>query len=378
MKNIFKFSFIIFTFALSASFLISTLAIDLKLKNFNETLIGFSLSFFGIGVIIAAFAHNVIREKFNVYYTLLASIIIQFLFISLLFFQFNIPTIVVITFVLGFTNHINFMSIETYISSEYKKKSGFYISLFWSSAGLGAISGSLIIAINGVNFISYLIALFLVIFQFTPTLLAKSSVLKIVLENIKFSLSFEIIYNIKFILLCVFLLGINDAGWSSLYPSYLIEKGFTDKDVGKINFIAGTLVLITYPFVGKLIDKLNKTLLLNSFCLLGIVGLSIFYFLDNFISIIVFTSIFYLSIGSIFLINFNIINTNLKNKLIVFGIAGYSISENIGSFIGPNLVGNILNFDINYFLVIFIVVFIMIFLIFNILHKKFDGGLSGT
>ena len=44
--------------------------------------------------------------------------------------------------------------------------------------------------------------------------------------------------NIKFILLCVFLLGVSDAGWNSLFPSYLIEKGFTDKDVGQINFIS--------------------------------------------------------------------------------------------------------------------------------------------
>ena len=32
MKNIYKFSFIIFSFALASSFLISTFAIDLKLK----------------------------------------------------------------------------------------------------------------------------------------------------------------------------------------------------------------------------------------------------------------------------------------------------------------------------------------------------------
>ena len=61
MKNIYKFFFIIFSFALASSFLISTFAIDLKLKNFNEILIGFSLSFFGLGVVIASLIHNIIR-----------------------------------------------------------------------------------------------------------------------------------------------------------------------------------------------------------------------------------------------------------------------------------------------------------------------------
>ena len=160
--------------------------------------------------------------------------------------------------------------------------------------------------------------------------------------------------------------------------SYLIEKGFTDKDVGEINFIAGTLVLIIYPFVGKLIDKTNKVILLNSFCFLSFSGLSIFYFTESYLSIIIFTAIFYLSIGSIFLINFNIINSNLKNNLIVFGVASYSISENIGSFLGPNIVGGLISYEINYFLFIFIFVFLLIFLIFNFFAKKVNGGLSGT
>ena len=370
MKNILKYSFIVFSFALGSSFLISTLAIDLKLKNFNETLIGFSLSFFGLGVVVASITHNIIREKFNLFFTLISSVIIQILIILLIFFYFKILIILLITFVLGFTNHINFLTIETYISSQYKKNSGFYISLFWSSGGLGAILGSLIIAINGVNIISYSIALILIIFQFVPILIAKSSVMNIIIENVKFSLSYKVINNIKFILLCVFLLGVSDAGWSSLFPSYLIEKGFTDKDVGQINFIAGTLVLIIYPFVGKLIDKTNKVILLNSFCFLSFSGLSIFYFTESYFSIIFFTAIFYLSIGSIFLINFNIINSNLKNNLIVFGVASYSISENIGSFLGPNIVGGIISYEINYFLFIFIFVFLLIFLIFNFVQKK--------
>ena len=110
-----------------------------------------------------------------------------------------------------------------------------------------------------------------------PILIAKSSVMNIIIENVKFSLSYKVINNIKFILLCVFLLGVSDAGWSSLFPSYLIEKGFTDKDVGEINFIAGTLVLVVYPFVGKLIDKTNKVVLLNFFCFLPHTSLQLLY-----------------------------------------------------------------------------------------------------
>ncbi len=369
MRNILKYSFIIFSFALASSFLMSTFAIDLKLKNFNETFIGFALSFFGLGVVVACFVHNIIREKFNLYFTLISSVIIQFLFTFLIFFYFKILIILVISFILGFTNHINFLTIETHISSKYKIHSGFYISLFWSSAGLGAILGSLIIAINGVNIISYFIALSLMTFQFIPIFFAKSNVMNIIIENVKFSLSYKVINNIKFILLCVFLLGISDAGWSSLFPAFLIEKEFGDQDIGQINFFAGSIALIIYPLVGKLIDKFNKMIILNSFIFLSIIGLSIFYILENYYIIVFLTSLFYLSIGSIFLINFNIINSNLKNNLIVFGVASYSISENIGSFLGPNIIGSLISFNIDYFLIFFICIFFMIFCIFNFLQK---------
>ena len=74
MRNIINYSTIIFSFALAASFLSSTLAIDLKLKNYNESLIGFSLSFFALGVIVSSFLHNIIREKYSLFFTFIFSI----------------------------------------------------------------------------------------------------------------------------------------------------------------------------------------------------------------------------------------------------------------------------------------------------------------
>ena len=87
--------------------------------------------------------------------------------------------------------------------------------------------------------------------------------------------------------------------------------------------------------------------------------------------------LFYLSVGSLFLINFNLINTNLKSHLIVFGVASYSICENIGSFVGPTIIGALISFNINYFLIIFGVIFFLIFTIFNF-STKLNGGPSGT
>ena len=254
MRNILKYSFIIFSFALASSFLMSTFAIDLKLRNFNETLIGFALSFFGLGVVLASFVHNIIRKKFNLYFTLLSSVIIQFLITLLIFFYFNILIILFIAFILGFTNHINFLTIETHISSKYKINSGFYISLFWSSAGLGAITGSLIIAVNGINDYTYKIAVLFFFLHFIPILLFRVSISQIKIENVSIRLSKNVLNKIKYLLMCVVLFGACDAGFSSLFPSYLLEESFNDKQVGRINFLAGMIALVFSVITSSICD----------------------------------------------------------------------------------------------------------------------------
>ena len=67
--------------------------------------------------------------------------------------------------------------------------------------------------------------------------------------------------------MCVVLFGACDAGFSSLFPSYLLEESYSDKQVGRINFLAGLIALVFYPFMGKLVDNYNKSVIFNTFCL---------------------------------------------------------------------------------------------------------------
>ena len=74
---------------------------------------------------------------------------------------------------------------------------------------------------------------------------------------------------------------------------------------------------------------------------------------------------YYYTIGTVFLITFNIVGKQLEGGVIVFGIAGHYISENIGSFLGPNLIGNIININMDYFFLVFILLYLLILLLFN-------------
>ncbi len=377
MKEILKYSCLIFLYALSHSYLATCFAIDLKIKGYEERYIGLSLSFWGIGVILGALLHNLIRKKLNLFSTILYGSIIQLSFSLIFLIDQNTFLVALMQFVMGITSAINSLTLESHISSKFKKTSGFYISLFWSSAGLGAITGSLFIAINGINNLTYYIATLFFLMHFIPIYLFRSSISKIAIENLSLRLSKNVLSKIKYLLFCVILFGACDAGFSSLFPSYLLEESYSDKQVGRINFLAGLIALVFYPFMGKLVDNYNKTVIFNTFCFINFINLFILYFISDFYVYIICVAFYYYTIGTVFLITFNIVGKKLEGGVIVFGIAGHYISENIGSFLGPNLIGNIVNIDINYFFLIFIFLYCLIVLLFNFNQIK-NGGPSGT
>ena len=377
MKEIFKYSSLIFLYALSHSYIVTCFAIDLKIQGYEERYIGLGLSFWGVGVIIGALVHNIIRKRLNLITTIFIGSILQLLFSLIFLFDQNTQLVGLAQLVMGITSAINSLTLESYISTKYRKSSGFYISLFWSSGGLGAIAGSLIIAINGINIFTYYIAVLFFIMHFIPILIFRNTFRKIVIDNISLRLSKDVLNKIKYLLLCVVLFGICDAGFSSLFPSYLLEESFNDKQIGRINFFAGSLALFFYPLMGKLVDNYNRTIIFNTFCFINLFNLIILYSISDFYIYIICVAFYYYTIGTIFLIAFNLLGKILSGGAITFGIAGHYISESIGSFLGPNLIGNIISININYFFLIFLILYILIIGVFNFNQFK-NGGLSGT
>ena len=370
MKEILKYSNLVFLYALSHSYLATCFAIDLKIQGYEERYIGLSLSLWGIGVIFGALFHNLVRKKLNLFSTILLGSTIQLFFSLIFLFDQNTYLVALMQFMMGITSAINSLTLESYISSKFRKSSGFYISLFWSSAGLGAITGSLIIAINGINEFTYYIAVVFFFLHFFPIYLFRTAIIQVKIENISLRLSKDALNKIKYLLVCVVLFGACDAGFNSLFPSYLLEESFSDKQIGRINFLAGLIALVFYPFMGKLVDYYNKIIIFNIFCFINFFNLLILYFISDFYIYIICVAFYYYTIGTIFLITFNIVGKTLEGGVIVFGIAGHYISENIGSFLGPNLIGNIINININYFFLIFIFLYLLIVLVFNFSQSR--------
>jgi predicted MFS family arabinose efflux permease len=377
VKEIFKYSCLIFLYSLAGTYIATCFAIDLKIQGYEERVIGFGLSFWGIGVIIGAIFHNIIRKKINLITTIFLGSLIQLLFSLIFLIEINIYLVILMQLIAGVSNAVNSLTIESFISDKYKKSSGFYISLFWSSAGLGAITGSLIIAVNGINQFTYYFAVSFYILHFLPMLIFRKSIIKIFIKNVHIRLNKDNLNKIKYLLICVILFGACDAGFSSLFPSYLIEGSFTDKQIGQINFLAGTIALLFYPFMGKLVDKYNKTKIFNIFCTINLINIILLHNINDYYLYIICVAFYYYTIGTVFLITFNLVGKILSGGAITFGIAGHYISESIGSFLGPNLIGNIISLNMNYFFLIFFILYILIIAVFNF-NQLSNGGLSGT
>ena len=89
MREIFKYSCLIFLYALSHSYLVTCFAIDLKIQGYQERYIGLGLSFFGVGVILGALSHYFVRKKFNLFTTIFFGSLIQLSFATIFLFYQN-------------------------------------------------------------------------------------------------------------------------------------------------------------------------------------------------------------------------------------------------------------------------------------------------
>ena len=107
MKEIFKYSCLIFLHSLAGVYISTCFAIDLKIQGYEERFIGLGLSFWGIGVIIGAIFHNLIRKKFNLISTIFLGSLIQLLFSLIFLFDINIYLVALMQLIAGISNALN-------------------------------------------------------------------------------------------------------------------------------------------------------------------------------------------------------------------------------------------------------------------------------
>ena len=83
---------------------------------------------------------------------------------------------------------------------------------------------------------------------------------KIPSQNNKIKFSFILLT--PFIFVAIFVAGVNDSSFGALFPAFMINEFFSDRQIGLYFFIGAFVGVLTQPIVGALSDKIDKNIVI--------------------------------------------------------------------------------------------------------------------
>ena len=331
-----------------------------KYKDFPEGIIGIIAGSFSLGLMSAGFIVSFILDKIGLYKTMLLGINIQTICVIIMLIFFNPINLVINHFIMGIFGGMIWMTMDTWVNlvSDNKNR-GKAIGFYNSAITIGFATGPLFIGIFGAEGVfPIIIAIGLMIIRTPVMIMIKQQVDSVRIPKLEKKLNFSFIKIAPFIFISIFVSGIIDSTFGALFPAYMINEFFSDKEIGYIFFIGLFIGVFFQPFVGGLTDKINKRNLIIIFLIFHLIWPIL---LNNFISnlpIICFAVIIW-GIASVSLYTVTLAYLGERVKIYELSIATsvFIIIFEFVEFIGPILTGSIMdiygNIGFIYTLIIF-------------------------
>ena len=179
----------------------------------------------------------------------------------------------------------------------------------------------------------------------TPVIMTiKKQVNNVKIPKLEKKLNFSFIKIAPFIFIAIFVSGVIDSSFGALFPAYMINEFFSDKQIGFLFFIGLIIGVFLQPLVGALADKINKRFLIIVFLMFHLIWPLL---LHNFISemIIVYVSIIIWGFASISLYTVTLAYLGERVKITELSIATsvFIIIFEFGEFVGPITIGFIMD-----------------------------------
>ena len=193
----------------------------------------------------------------------------------------------------------------------------------------------------------------------TPVMIMiKKQVDSVIIPKLEKKLNFSFVKIAPFIFISIFVSGTIDATFGALFPAYMINEFFSDKEIGYIFFIGLFIGVFFQPFVGALTDKINKRNLIIIFLIFHLIWPIL---LNNFISnlpIICFSVIIWgIASVSLYTVTLAYLGERVKISELSIATSVFIIIFEFGEFIGPIITGSIMdiygNIGFIYTLIIF-------------------------
>ncbi|PPR53551.1 MAG: putative MFS-type transporter YcaD [Alphaproteobacteria bacterium MarineAlpha5_Bin6] len=323
---------------IALGFFFTLIVILAKYKNFPESTIGIIAGSFSLGLMSSGFFVSFVLDKIGLYKTMFIGIFIQTICVIVMFIYFNPISLIINHFIMGIFGGMIWMTMDTWVNivSDNDNR-GKAIGFYNSAITLGFGIGPLFIGIFGTDgTLPIIIAIGLMIIR-TPVIMAiRTQVNNVKIPKLEKKLNFSFLRIAPFIFIAIFVSGIIDSSFSALFPAYMINEFFSDKEIGYMFFVGLIIGVFFQPLVGALTDKINKRLMIISFLIFHLIWpILLNYFISS--NLIIYFSVILWGIASISLYTITLAYLGERVKVAELSIATsvFIIVFEFGEFVGP-------------------------------------------
>ena len=352
-----------------------------KYRGYTEGAIGIIAACFSLGLMSAGFIVSNILDKIGLYKTMSLAILIQTICVILMFSFFNPLNLAINHFIMGIFGGMIWMTMDTWVNlvSDNNNR-GKAIGFYNSAITIGFAIGPLFVGFYGVKGMTPIILVICLMFIRSPILiLIKKQVENVQIPKLDKKINFSFIKIAPFIFIAIFIGGINDAGFGALFPAFMINELFSDKEIGYLFFIGLFAGVISQPFIGALADKINKRnfiILLLSMHLIWPILLN-FFILDTSITWIA-VIIYGIASVSLYTVTLAYLGERVNVAELSIATSVFIIVFESGEFFGPIVVGSSMDYFGNIGFIYSLISFTFLSLFFGLIRTvyiKYKNGI---
>jgi len=352
-----------------------------KYRGYTEGAIGIIAACFSLGLMSAGFIVSNILDKIGLYKTMSLAILIQTICVILMFSFFNPLNLAINHFIMGIFGGMIWMTMDTWVNlvSDNNNR-GKAIGFYNSAITIGFAIGPLFVGFFGVKGMTPIILVICLMFIRSPILiLIKKQVENVQIPKLDKKINFSFIKIAPFIFIAIFIGGINDAGFGALFPAFMINELFSDKEIGYLFFIGLFAGVISQPFIGALADKINKRnfiILLLSMHLIWPILLN-FFISDTSITWIA-VIIYGIASVSLYTVTLAYLGERVNIAELSIATSVFIIVFESGEFFGPIVVGSSMDYFGNIGFIYSLISFTFLSLFFGLIRTvyiKYKNGI---
>ena len=367
-------SLVAFCTGIIISYFYTVIVILQKYAGYSEFLIGSIASFGPLGLIFSGFFVTKLLKKFGFYKIIFISAVTQGLCIILMLEFFHPINLSMCFFIFGIMGGLTWMTMDTWVNIVSNNSNrGKSIGIYNSSVTTGLALGPLIVGVMGTSSrLPVTVCMILVGFKIISLISIKKYVNQVIVPEQSSKMKFSILAISPFVFFAIFCAVIEDSSFLALFPAFMINDFFTDKQIGLYIFIGGLFGVLCQPFIGALSDNFNKRIIIFLLLFSHICWLMLLNFSNSNPYLIIFAlMISGFASTSLYTVTLAYLGERINVTDIAFATSLFIIIYELGEYLGPIIVGFNMSIYGNSGFIYTLSSFVIVCIIFGIIRSLF-------